>query len=64
MSPRYGNVILVSGYPVLTAVILAVIDHIVNGQCKRCGFAKTRLRHPFLPFDSLPYRTTRRRVRT
>ena len=31
------------------------IDHIVNGQCKRCGFAKTRLRHPSLPFDSLPY---------
>ena len=42
------------------------IDHIVNGQCKRCGFAKTRLRHPSLPFDSLPYptRTICRRVRT
>ena len=41
------------------------IDHIVNGQCKRCGFAKTRLRHPSLPFDSLPYptRTICRRVR-
>ena len=43
-----------------------LIDHIVNGQCKRCGFAKTRLRHPSLPFDSLPYptRTICRRVRT
>ena len=42
------------------------IDHIVNGQCKRRGFAKTRLRHPSLPFDSLPYptRTICRRVRT
>ena len=42
------------------------IDHIVNVQCKRCGLAKTRLRHPSLPFDSLPYltRTIRRRVRT
>ena len=40
------------------------IDYIVNGQCKRCGFAKTRLRHPSLPFDSLPYptRTICRRV--
>ena len=42
------------------------IDHIVNGRYKRCGFAKTRLRHPSLPFDSLPYptRTICRRVRT
>ena len=42
------------------------IDHIVNGQCKRCRFAKTLLRHPSLPFDSLPYptRTICRRVRT
>ena len=42
------------------------IDHIVNGQCKRCGFARTRLRHPSLPFDILPYstRTICRRVRT
>ena len=41
------------------------IDHIVNVQCKRCGLAKTRLRHPSLPFDSLPYptRTICRRVR-
>ena len=31
------------------------IDHIVNVQYKRCGFAKTRLRHPSLPFDSLPH---------
>ena len=30
------------------------IDHIVNVQYKRCVFAKTRLRHPSLPFDSLP----------
>ena len=43
-----------------------LIDHIVNGQCKRCGFAKTRLRHPSLPFDSLSYptRTICTRVRT
>ena len=42
------------------------IDHIVNGQCKRSVFAKTRLGHPSLPFDSLPYptRTICRRVRT
>ena len=42
------------------------IDHIVNVQCKRCGLAKTRLRHPSLPFDSLPYptHTICRRVRT
>ena len=42
------------------------IDHIVNVQYKRCGFAKTRLRHPSLPFDSLPYPTLTicRRVRT
>ena len=42
------------------------IDHIVNVQCKRCGLAKTRLRHPSLPFDSLPYptRTICRRVRS
>ena len=38
----------------------------MNVQCKRCGLAKTRLRHPSLPFDSLPYptRTIRRRVRS
>ena len=42
------------------------IDHIVNDQYKRYGFAKTHLRHPSLPFDSLPYptRTICRRVRT
>ena len=34
-----------------------LIDHIVNVLYKRCGLAKTRLRHPFLPFDSLPYPT-------
>ena len=41
------------------------IDHIVNVLYKRCGLAKTPLRHPFLPFDSLPYptRTICRRVR-
>ena len=38
----------------------------VNVQQKRCGFSKTRLRHPSLPFDSLPYptRTICRRVRS
>ena len=42
------------------------IDHIVNALCKRWGLAKTRLRHPSLPFESLPYptRTICRRVRT
>ena len=42
------------------------IVHIVNGQYKRYGFAKTRLRHPSLPFHSLPYltRTICRRLRT
>ena len=42
------------------------IDHIVNVQYNRCGFDKTRLRHPSLPFDSLPFttRTICRRVRT
>ena len=40
------------------------IDHIVNVQYKRCGFAKTRLKHPSFPFDSRPYliRTICRRV--
>ena len=33
------------------------VDHIVNVQCRRCGLAKTFLRHPSLPFDSLPYPT-------
>ena len=42
------------------------IDHIVNVQCKRCGLAKTRLRHPSVPFDGLlyPTRTILRRVPT
>ena len=42
------------------------IDHFVNVQYTRCGLAKTRLRHPSLPFDSLPYPTLTicRRVRT
>ena len=42
------------------------IDHIVNVLYKRWGLAKTRPRHPSLPFDSLPYptRTICRRVRT
>ena len=59
MSPRYGHGILVSGYPVLTAFNWPYIY-------KRCGLAKTRLRDPSLPFDSLPYptRTICRRVRT
>ena len=42
------------------------IDHFVNVQYTRCALAKTRLRHPSLPFDSLPYPTLTicRRVRT
>ena len=32
-------------------------DRIVNVQYKRCGLPKTRLIHPSLPFDSLPYPT-------
>ena len=41
-------------------------DHIVNVLYWSCGLAKIRLRHPSLPFDSLPYptRTICRRVRT
>ena len=41
-------------------------DHFVNVQYTRCGLAKTRLRHPSLPFDSLPYPTLTicRRVHT
>ena len=118
LSLRYGQVILVSGYPVLTAVnwsqhwcpicvhyqfscnylvsgqlpkkhvtsmswhmspqygmwywSVAIlfwqlsIDHFVNVQYTRCGLAKTCLRHPPLPFDSLPYPTLAicRRLRT
>ena len=62
MSPRYGHGILVSGYPVLTAVNWPYC----KCAMKRCGLGKTRLRHPSLPFDSLPYptRTICRRVRT
>ena len=42
------------------------IDHIVNVIYKRWGLPKTSLRHPSLPFDSLPYptRTICRRLRT
>ena len=42
------------------------IDHFGNVQYTRCGLAKTRLRHPSLPFDSLSYPTLTicRRVRT
>ena len=62
MSPRYGHVILVGSYPVLTA------DNWQFCECSitRCGLAKNRLRHPSLPFDSLSYPTLtiRRRVRT
>ena len=54
MSPRYGHGILVSGYPVMTAVNWPYCEFIVNVLYKRCGLAKTRLRHPSLPFDSLP----------
>ena len=41
------------------------IDHFVNDQYTRCGLAKTLLRHPSIPFDSLPYPTLTicRRVR-
>ena len=44
-----------------------LIDHIVNVLFhKRCGLAETRLRHPSLPFDNLPYpsHTICRRVGT
>ena len=42
------------------------VNHIKNVLYKRRGLAKTRLRHPSLPFDSLPYPTGTicRRVRT
>ena len=55
--PRYGRVILVSRYSVLTA------DNWSQLWCPICVHyqfscaAKTRLRHPSLPFDSLPYPT-------
>ena len=63
MSPRCGHGILVSGYPVLTAVSWPYCE---CRQYKICGLAKTRLRHLSLLFDSLPYptRTICRRVRT
>ena len=52
MSLQYGHGILVSAYHVLTAVNWPYCE------CyKRCGLGKTRLRHPSLPFDSLPYST-------
>ena len=54
LTPRYRHGILVSGYPVLTAVNWPYCE---CRQYKRCGLAKTRLRHPSLPFDSLPYPT-------
>ena len=62
LSPRYGQVILASGHPVLQLSIA----HIVNVQYKRCGLIKKLLRHPSLPFDSFPYptRTICRRVHT
>ena len=50
MSLPYVHVILV-------LFLQLSIDHIVNVQCKRCGFTKTRPRHPSLPFDSIPYPT-------
>ena len=45
---------MVMGY---WSVAIVAIDRIVNVLNKRCGLAKTRLRHPSLPFDSLPYPT-------
>ena len=49
---------MVMGYWSVAILFLQLsIDHIVNVQCKRCGFTKTRLRHPSLPFDSIPYPT-------
>ena len=62
-SPRYGHVILVSGYPILTAV---------NWPFCECQIYKmftcqdTPETPPPLPFDSLPYPTITicRRVRT
>ena len=62
MSPRYGHRILA------VAILFwqLSINHIENVLNKRWGLAKTRLRHPSLPFDSLPYptRSICRRVRT
>ena len=61
---------MVMGYwSVATLFWQLSIDHIVNvlkSYIKRCGLAKTRLRHPSLLFDSLPYPTRAicRRVRT
>ena len=54
---------MVMGY---WSVAIVAIDRIVNVLNKRCGLAKTRLRHPSLPFDNLPYptRTICRPVRT
>ena len=65
MSPQYGRRILVSGYPVLTAVSWLYCECPVL-EYERYGLAKTHLRHPSLPFDSLPYPTHAicRRVRT
>ena len=62
MSPRHGH-----GYWSVAILFWQLsIDHIVNVQYKRSGLAKTRLRHPSLPFDSLRYptRTICRCVRT
>ena len=61
MSPRYGHVILVSGYPFLTAV---------NWPYCECPMLKMWIYQDTpetpLPFDSFPYptRTICRRVRT
>ena len=52
MSPRCGHGILVSGYPVLTAVSWPYCE--CNVQCKRCGLAKTAWdTPPFLLIVSL-----------
>ena len=53
MSLRYGHVILVSSYPVLTAVNWPFCEWPIYKK----WIWKTRLRHPSLPFDSLPYPT-------
>ena len=63
ISLRYGHMLLVSGYPVLAAVNWPF------GECliyKMCTCQETRLRHPSIPFGSLPYPTLTicRRVRT
>ena len=61
MSPRYVHVILVSGYPVLTAVNWPFCECPIY----RMWTCQDTLETPSLPFDSLPYPTLTicRRVR-